>query len=93
MVLGLLKSVVNVLKTRFPALLGANLALSLGLTVLLFILWYCYKRGKEERLSKEMEEVERKVQEIERESELEAAMKVPAGNPEPVVIEPQGKIA
>jgi len=94
MVLGLLKSVVNVLKTRFPALLGANLALSLGLTVLLFILWYCYKRGKEERLSKEMEEVERKVQEIERENELEeTAMKVPAGSPEPVVIEPEGKIA
>lgn len=30
-VMGLLKGVLNVLKTRFPALLGANMALSMGL--------------------------------------------------------------
>jgi hypothetical protein len=31
LLMGLLKGVVNVLKTRFPALLGANAALSMGL--------------------------------------------------------------
>jgi len=52
--MGMLKSVINLLKTRFPmALGGANLAISMGLFVVLFVLWYCYKRGREERLEKE----------------------------------------
>ena len=75
--MGMLKSVINLLKTRFPmALGGANLAISMGLfggypdlfffppgagggradgsaIVVLFVLWYCYKRGREERLEKE----------------------------------------
>jgi hypothetical protein len=29
--------------------LGANIRLSLGVFVLLFAVWYCYKRGREER--------------------------------------------
>lgn len=76
LVMGLLKSVVNILKTRFPMLLGANAALSMALfgmlgscaplcggnsnidAVVLLVLWYCYKRGKEVRLEKEKEEAE-----------------------------------
>ncbi|KAG0633741.1 hypothetical protein HOY80DRAFT_1103220 [Tuber brumale] len=54
LLMGMLKSVINLLKTRFPvALGGANLAISMGLFVVLFVLWYCHKRGREERLEKE----------------------------------------
>jgi len=50
---GLLKNIMTVLRTRFPAFVGSNVLLSLGVFVLLFGLWYCYKRGKEERLKAE----------------------------------------
>ncbi|PWW76817.1 hypothetical protein C7212DRAFT_279870 [Tuber magnatum] len=54
LLMGMLKGVINLLKTRFPmALGGANLAISIGLFVVLFVLWYCHKRGREERLEKE----------------------------------------
>jgi len=53
LLMGLLKGVVNVLKTRFPMLLGANAALGMALFVVLLILWYCHKRGKEVRLDEE----------------------------------------
>ncbi|KAA8908205.1 hypothetical protein FN846DRAFT_898610 [Sphaerosporella brunnea] len=57
MLMGLLKSVVNFLKTRFPAAaLGGNVALSLALFVVLLVLWYFYKRGKEVRLEAEEKE-------------------------------------
>jgi hypothetical protein len=60
----LLKNIMNVLRTRFPALVGSNALyshfvgvsdhrLSLGLVVLLVGVWYCYKRGREERLKAE----------------------------------------
>ncbi|KAL9098492.1 MAG: hypothetical protein Q9163_005856 [Psora crenata] len=41
-VVGMLKAIINFLKFRFPAFL-----------VLLFVLWYCHKRGREVRLQKE----------------------------------------
>ena len=61
---GLLKNIMTVLRTRFPAFVGsnalyypslngANSRLSLGVFVLLFAVWYCYKRGKEERMKAE----------------------------------------
>ncbi|KAG0126677.1 hypothetical protein HOY82DRAFT_524163 [Tuber indicum] len=54
LLMGMLKSIINLLKTRFPmALGGANLAISMGLFVVLFVLWYCHKRGREERLERE----------------------------------------
>jgi len=54
LLMGMLKSIINLLKTRFPmALGGANLAISMGLFVVLFVLWYCHKRGREERLGRE----------------------------------------
>lgn len=84
-----LKTVMNALKLRFPALaVGSNVLYSMGLfgkflyfdclsngcssrlerlskltkhslcLVLLFVFWYCYKRGKETRLEKEQAEYE-----------------------------------
>jgi hypothetical protein len=52
-VVGLLKTIMNFLKLRFPAFMGTNVLLSLGLFVLLFVFWYCHKRGREVRLEKE----------------------------------------
>ena len=57
-VTGLLKNIMNVLRTRFPAFVGTNALLSLGVFVLLFGLWYCYKRGKEERMKLAVKEGE-----------------------------------
>lgn len=49
-----LRSIVNFLKFRFPALAtGTNLIMSLAVFVLLFVFWYCHKRGRETRLEKE----------------------------------------
>ncbi|KAM0795000.1 hypothetical protein BDR22DRAFT_894586 [Usnea florida] len=52
-VAGMLKAIMNFLKLRFPAFLGMNVLYSLALFVLLFVFWYCHKRGKEVRLEKE----------------------------------------
>jgi hypothetical protein len=52
-VAGLLKTIMNSLKLRWPAFMGTNVLLSLGLFVLLFFFWYCHKRGKEVRLAAE----------------------------------------
>ncbi|KAI9678761.1 MAG: hypothetical protein M1817_005818 [Caeruleum heppii] len=52
-VVGILKAIMNFLKLRWPAFLGTNVLLSLGLFVLLSFFWYCHKRGKEVRLAKE----------------------------------------
>lgn len=52
-VAGLLKSIVNVLKTRWPAFMGTNVLWSISLFLLLSVLWYCHKRGREVRLEKE----------------------------------------
>ncbi|PQE22837.1 ring-like domain-containing protein [Rutstroemia sp. NJR-2017a BBW] len=52
-VVGMLKSILNALKLRWPAFMGTNVLLSLALFVLLFVFWYCYKRGKEVRMGRE----------------------------------------
>lgn len=49
----MLRAIINVLKLRWPAFMGTNILLSMGLFVLLFVFWYCHKRGKEERLKQE----------------------------------------
>ena len=65
---GLLKKIMVLLRTRFPAFVGsnvlyytslcvANCRLSLGVFVLLFAVWYCYKRGREERMKAEGSEL------------------------------------
>ncbi|KAI1420312.1 hypothetical protein F5Y12DRAFT_788383 [Xylaria sp. FL1777] len=53
---GLLKGIVNTLKTRFPAFVGTNVLWSLAVFLLLSMLWYCYKRGREVRLEREASE-------------------------------------
>ncbi|PYH87650.1 hypothetical protein BO71DRAFT_404493 [Aspergillus ellipticus CBS 707.79] len=50
---GMLRSVMAFLRARFPAVLGMNVLWSLGLFILLFVLWYCHKRGREVRLGNE----------------------------------------
>ncbi len=85
-VVSLLKAIMNALKLRWPAFMGTNVLLSLGLfgmsfiyptpsilflsfslllergvgsikltgsIVLLFVFWYCHKRGREVRLERE----------------------------------------
>lgn len=52
-VVKLLKSIMNALKLRWPAFIGTNVLLSLSLFILLFIFWYCHKRGRETRLERE----------------------------------------
>jgi len=52
-VVSMLKYIMNVLKLRWPAFLGTSVLWSLGLFVLLFVLWYLHKRGRETRLGKE----------------------------------------
>ncbi|KAL6718880.1 hypothetical protein ACLMJK_003114 [Lecanora helva] len=52
-VAGMLKAIMNFLKLRFPAFLGMNVLYSLALFILLFIFWYCHKRGREVRMEKE----------------------------------------
>ncbi|TLD37539.1 hypothetical protein E2P81_ATG04351 [Venturia nashicola] len=52
----MLRSILNFLKLRFPAVLtGTNVLMSLAVFLLLFVFWYCHKRGKETRLAKEKE--------------------------------------
>ncbi|KAI9821402.1 MAG: hypothetical protein M1832_003409 [Thelocarpon impressellum] len=52
-VVGILKAIMNFLKLRWPAFIGTNVLWSLGLFVLLFVFWYCHKRGREVRLAQE----------------------------------------
>lgn len=78
LLVGMLRGVVNVLKTRFPALIGANMALSMGLFVLLLILWYCHKRGREIRL--ENEETARLAEEAEKEAVVAAIQSTVEGD-------------
>lgn len=50
----MLRSILNFLKLRFPALVsGTNILVSLAVFLLLFVFWYCHKRGREVRLEKE----------------------------------------
>ncbi|KAK4238209.1 hypothetical protein C8A03DRAFT_15293 [Achaetomium macrosporum] len=45
----MLKAIVNALKVRWPAFVGTNVLWSAAVFLLLFVLWYCHKRGREER--------------------------------------------
>ncbi|KAI9783544.1 MAG: hypothetical protein M1839_003714 [Geoglossum umbratile] len=63
-VIGMLKAIMNVLKLRWPAFIGTNVLWSLGLFILLFVFWYCHKRGKEVRLEHEKSEEDVRVEEL-----------------------------
>ncbi|ETS83252.1 hypothetical protein PFICI_05128 [Pestalotiopsis fici W106-1] len=69
-VAGLLKSIVNVLKTRWPAFMGTNVLWSISLFLLLSVLWYCHKRGREVRLEKEAAEQDDPLHGVDRVEEL-----------------------
>ncbi|KAI0448709.1 hypothetical protein F5B21DRAFT_496707 [Xylaria acuta] len=60
---GLLKGIVNALKTRFPAFIGTNVLWSLAVFLLLSMLWYCHKRGREVRLEREATEADEREKE------------------------------
>ncbi|KAI5360797.1 hypothetical protein Slin15195_G087130 [Septoria linicola] len=50
----MLRNTVNFLTTRFPFLASTtNVVLSLSVFILMFVFWYCHKRGKEVRLANE----------------------------------------
>lgn len=52
-VVSMLKGIMNALKLRWPAFIGTNVIWSVALFLLLFVLWYCHKRGREVRLDRE----------------------------------------
>ncbi|KAF2115758.1 hypothetical protein BDV96DRAFT_612396 [Lophiotrema nucula] len=55
----MLKSIFNFLKLRFPmAVTGTNVLLSLAVFILMFVFWYCHKRGRETRLEREKSSAE-----------------------------------
>jgi len=56
-VASMLSNIVNFLKLRFPAAVtGSNIIMSMSVFILMFVFWYCHKRGKEVRLAKASEE-------------------------------------
>lgn len=64
MVAGMLRSIISFLSARFPLLLtGTNVIVSIAVFVLLFVFWYCHKRGKETRLAREAEDTEEGLEE------------------------------
>ncbi|KAK5657738.1 hypothetical protein OQA88_2811 [Cercophora sp. LCS_1] len=93
-VVSMLKGILNALKVRWPAFMGTNVIWSLALFLLLFVLWYCHKRGREVRLEKEKSEAEAAVGVVdgERIEELpdDPALPAPTGAA-PVVVEPTNK--
>ncbi|OCT49105.1 hypothetical protein CLCR_04905 [Cladophialophora carrionii] len=59
-----LRSIMNYLRARFPAFMGVNVLWSLAMFVLLFVFWYCHKRGREVRLEKERQLTEEEMQKL-----------------------------
>ncbi|KAK8929722.1 hypothetical protein VCV18_002386 [Metarhizium anisopliae] len=75
-IVGMLRAIVEVLKTRWPAFIGLNVMWGVALSLLLFVLWYCHKRGREVRL-----EGERTVDGSDRIEELADDPALPAPEP------------
>ncbi|SPN97685.1 uncharacterized protein DNG_01198 [Cephalotrichum gorgonifer] len=96
-VAGMLRSIVNALKLRFPAFLGTNVLWSVAVFLLLFVLWYCYKRGKEERLKQEAAAKEvRDGDDLSVEEVLDEPrepVRLDGPNPVPVITEPEESTA
>lgn len=85
-IVSMLKAIMNALKARWPAFMGTNVIWSLALFILLFVLWYCHKRGRETRL--EREKSENVVDGDDRIEELPDDPTLPAPAGAQVVIEP-----
>ena len=64
----MLKAIVNALKLRWPAFVGTSMLWSTAVILLLFVLWYFHKRGKEEREKREKEEKEGEAGKVEGEA-------------------------
>ena len=69
--LGMFRTIINSLRTRFPALGSLNVIWSLAITILLLVCWYCHKRGKEVRLEKERAVTEAEIAAIKAQVESE----------------------
>ncbi|EPE02228.1 ring-like domain-containing protein [Ophiostoma piceae UAMH 11346] len=54
----MLKAIMNALKLRWPAFIGTSAIWSVALFLLMFVLWYCHKRGREVRLGKEADDAD-----------------------------------
>ncbi|KAL4921939.1 hypothetical protein BDW62DRAFT_98983 [Aspergillus aurantiobrunneus] len=67
-IVGMLRSIMAFLRARFPAVLGMNVLWSLALFILLFVLWYCHKRGREVRLENERLVTEQEIEKMNQES-------------------------
>jgi len=65
-VAAMLRSIMTFLRARFPAFMGMNVLWSLAVFVLLFVFWYCHKRGREVRLEKERKLTEKEVEQLEK---------------------------
>ncbi|KAH6895287.1 hypothetical protein B0T10DRAFT_212076 [Thelonectria olida] len=66
----MLKAIVNALKLRWPAVMGTNVVWSVALFLLMFVLWYCHKRGREVRLEKQRSDAEAGIDDGDRIEEL-----------------------
>ncbi|RSM01661.1 hypothetical protein CEP52_008435 [Fusarium oligoseptatum] len=77
-IVSMLKAVVNALKVRWPAFIGTNVIWSVALFILMFVLWYCHKRGREVRLEREKSETEAPIDGSERIEELPDDPQLPA---------------
>ncbi|KAM0563623.1 hypothetical protein ACHAPJ_001348 [Fusarium lateritium] len=69
-IVSMLKAIVNALKVRWPAFMGTNVIWSVSLFILMFVLWYCHKRGREVRLEKEQSAAETPIDGSDRIEEL-----------------------
>ncbi|KAE8138446.1 hypothetical protein BDV38DRAFT_270617 [Aspergillus pseudotamarii] len=67
-IVGMLRSIMAFLRARFPAVLGMNVLWSLALSILLFVLWYCHKRGREVRLENERLVTEEEIEKLNEQS-------------------------
>ena len=103
-VASMLKTIMNFLKTRFPAFMGMNVLWSLALfrkpsllssahaianpcPVLLFVFWYCHKRGRETRLEKERLLTEAEIAQLDKEVAVDPNLQTSAG---PTTTAPEG---
>ena len=95
-VVSMLKGIMNALKLRWPAFIGTNVIWSLALFLLLFVLWYCHKRGREVRLEKEKSEVgvvdgADRIEELPDDLALPAPPTATKTTETPVVVEPASR--
>ncbi|KIX03009.1 uncharacterized protein Z518_06559 [Rhinocladiella mackenziei CBS 650.93] len=79
---GMLRSIITYLRARFPAFMGMNVLWSLAMFVLLFVLWYCHKRGREVRLEKERQLTEEEVEKLDKEYRAQHPDEVPTATAE-----------